>query len=122
MLIGGFMSATQSSTSFDPSKVAGGLLFVAALGVRLHRIAEPPFDFHPTRQFHAAVIAQSLDLMSRPETPAWQRRIAEAKLERETILEPPLLEHLGIASHRLLGVDYLLAPRLASLLAWVAGA
>lgn len=102
--------------------VAWGLLLGAALGVRLYRIAEPPFDFHPTRQFHAAVIARALDLVSRPETPARQRAVAETNIERASILEPPLLELLSITSHRLLGGDYLLAPRLVSVFAWVAGA
>lgn len=97
-------------------------MLLAALGVRLHRLGDPPFDFHPTRQFHAAVIARSLDLVSRPETPPRQRAVAQTNLAREPILEPPLLEHLSLASHRHLGVDYLLAPRLVSVFSWVAGA
>lgn len=105
-----------------PAGLAVVLFIASALGVRLHRIAQPPFDFHPTRQFHAAIIARSLDLLERADTPAWQRAIAETNLSREPILEPPLLEHVAIAGSRVLHGDYLLLVRVLSALSWLLGA
>lgn len=105
-----------------PAGLAAVLFIGAAVGVRLHRIAEPPFDFHPTRQFHAAIIARSLDLLARADTPARLRSVAETNLSREPILEPPLLEHVAIAGSRLLDGDYLLAVRVLSIFSWLLGA
>src|SRR3712207_8919063 len=35
-----------------------GLLFVAALCLRLYGITQPPIDFFPTRQYHGALLAR----------------------------------------------------------------
>lgn len=35
-----------------------GFLFVAAFGLRLYQIDEPPMDFVPVRQYHSALLAR----------------------------------------------------------------
>lgn len=68
------------------------ILFMGAVGVRLHHIGDPPLDFHPTRQYRSALIARAIYLeRSRPGSEEI-KKVAEAA--RPRILEPPLMEHM----------------------------
>jgi hypothetical protein len=58
------------------SWAAVGLVFVAALGVRLVRFADPPLDFHPTRQFRSALLARRFFLEREAGVPASRLELA----------------------------------------------
>ena len=95
------------------------LLFSVALGVRLVGLSQPPLDFHPTRQYHSALLARRLYVNSVPEVPEWRRHLAEVnRVER---LEPPFMEHTAALFYRLRGGEDLRIPRLLSIAAWMAG-
>lgn len=94
------------------------LLFAVAFGVRLVGLSEPPLDFHPTRQYHSALLARRLYINSVPEVPEWRRHLAE--VNRVEHLEAPLMEHTAALFYRLRGGEDLRIPRLLSIAAWLA--
>ena len=90
-----------------------GFLFVAALGLRLYRINQPPMEFDPPRQYHGALLARGFYewLLSgnlRPVPP-------------DGIIEPPILELLASCAYLLSGGEHLWIPRLLSALFWMGG-
>ena len=96
------------------------VLVAAGLGLRLIGIADPPLDFHPTRQFRAALIARSYVLDRLPLTDA-QRQAAVAAVASLPPIEPPIMEHLAAAMYRATGTEHLSLPRALSAVAWCAG-
>lgn len=94
-------------------------LFSVALGVRLVGLSEPPLDFHPTRQYHSALLARRLYFDSVPGIPEWRRHLAQ--VNRLPRLEPPLLEHATAFAYRLRGGEDLRIPRVLSIAAWLIG-
>lgn len=97
------------------------LLFAMALGVRLYRIGEPPQNFHATRQYRSLLIARGFYYETRSPVPQWQREVVRISLERQGILEPPILEAIVAAGYRLAGGEHLWLPQLLSSLFWLAG-
>jgi hypothetical protein len=94
------------------------LLFGVALGVRLVGLSEPPLDYHPTRQYHSALLARRLYVDSAPEVPEWRRHLAA--VNRLPRYEPPLMERAAAFVYRLRGGEDLRIPRLLSIAAWLA--
>lgn len=98
------------------------LVFVTGLTVRLYDLADPPLDFHPTRQLHAALIARGMLYEQDDQVPAWQREMAVMQWRAEGLIEPQVFERLTAWAYRLAGGPDLRIPRLFAILAWVAAA
>src|SRR5215208_574857 len=98
-----------------------GLLFLAALGLRLDGITSPPLNFEPTREYHAAVIARAYYLDGLEEAPTWKKRLADTVARREEYIEPRVIEHLASLTYRLAGGERLWIPKLISALFWLVG-
>jgi hypothetical protein len=96
------------------------LLFGLGLAVRFYRIDQPPFDFHPTRQFFSALKARGMYYASLPDAPAWQRSLAIRQWESDIVLEPPIMEHTAAFLYRFVG-EQLWLPRAFSVLFWILG-
>ena len=96
-----------------------GLVFAAGLVVRLYDIGVPPLDFHPTRQYRAALLARRYFLENDTSVPAWRRSLAAHNAE-ETY-EFPLLQYASALGYRLSGGEDLRIPRTVSVLAWLIG-
>ena len=97
-----------------------GLLFVAALGIRLYHSGDPPLNFHATRQYRSLIIARAFyfDYASVPE---WQKGIARCSQRNQGILEPPIMEFVVAAGYRILGGERVWLPRLLASTFWLSG-
>ncbi len=51
--------------------------------------------------------------------PEWQRDLAILNKQKETIIEPPILELVASFAYRAIGGEYLWIPRLLSTIFWV---
>jgi len=96
------------------------LALIAALAPRLYRIASPPLEFHPTRQFHSALIARSLYLDSFASGDAGRAEVA--RQARADYIEPPIMEAAAAVAYWAGGGENLAYPRIISVLCWLAGA
>ncbi len=99
-----------------------GLICVAGLAVRLYDLSDPPLDFHPTRQLHAALIARGMLYEQDLQVPEWQREMAVMQWRAEGVIEPQIFERLAAFTYRLAGGPDLRIPRLYAILAWMAAA
>jgi 4-amino-4-deoxy-L-arabinose transferase-like glycosyltransferase len=95
-------------------------LFVAALGIRVYDLNNPPFDFHPTRQFFTAIVARGEYYQNLTTAPQWMvdRAVGHWKAE-ET--EFPTIDLLAAWTYRLIGHEELFFPRLYSAIFWLIG-
>lgn len=98
-----------------------GMIFLAALAIRLFGLGMPPIDFHPTRQYHSAFIARSYYYQMQADIPEWQRAVATLSAQREPSLEPPIVEVIAALGYRIAGGEHLWIPRLISILCWLVG-
>jgi len=98
-----------------------GFLFITALGIRLYQIEVPPMDFHPTRQYHSALIARSYYYETSNSIPEWRKQVALINAHREGTYEPPIMEIVVSFAYGLTGGEHLWIPRLLSSLFWLIG-
>ena len=100
------------------------LLLCTALtvGVRLHEINEPGWEFAPARQYHSALIARGLYLENQESVSEWKQRIASRNADDAGVVgEPPVIELITSIAWRAAGGEHLWLPRLISVLAWLIG-
>lgn len=97
------------------------VLFATALLVRLHRIDQPPLDFHGTRQYRSALIARGYYYETGAAVSQAKKRSAISSQKRQGILEPPVMETLACLAYRIAGGEHLWIPRLFSLTFWLVG-
>ena len=98
-----------------------GAVLLAALVVRVERTANPPVDATPTRQYRSAIIARGLYYRGLDSVPEWEKRVAALNLEKEELLEAPIMEHVAVVGYRIAGGEHLWIPRSLSSLFWVIG-
>lgn len=98
-----------------------GLMLVGALGIRMYRAAEPPLNFHATRQYRSLLIARGYYYDHLETKPAWRRQVAQVAKERQGVLEPPVIELLVAWAYRLAGGEAFWIPRMISSLLWLGG-
>ncbi|OGO25058.1 MAG: hypothetical protein A2W33_07635 [Chloroflexi bacterium RBG_16_52_11] len=101
--------------------LAIAVLFLAALGIRVYRINEPPLDFHATRQYRSLLIARGYYYEGLASIPEWKRQVARINLERQGVLEPPVMERLTSYIYRIAGSEPYWIPRTLSILFWLIG-
>lgn len=97
------------------------LLFIAALGIRLYHINEPPLNFHSTRQYRSLIIARGYYYDSLNTIPAWQKQVAHFSQQKQGLLEPPILEFIVSIGYRVLGGESYWFSRLLSSIFWLIG-
>ena len=97
------------------------LLFCAGLGIRLYDLTDLPMDFHPTRQYHSAVIARGLYERWGGQYPEEEIPLIRAQEASEARIEPPIFEYLTAVTFLLVKSDALWIPRLYAILFWLAG-
>jgi hypothetical protein len=90
-----------------------GLLFVAALCLRLYGITQPPMDFFQTRQYHGALLARGFY--------EWLLTGNLRTIPPDGIIEPPILELVASFAYLIFGGEHLWIPRLLSALFWMVG-
>lgn len=108
----------------SPAKLAFPLLlaltFALGLFLRLADLSNPPFDFHPTRQFFGAIRARAIFQQTAPNIPEWQRDLSTRFLAREAQLEPLILENIAAFLYRWTGENPAV-PRALSGIFWLLG-
>lgn len=97
------------------------VLLLAGFGLRMIDLADPPLDFHPTRQYRGALIARSLFYQLSPSEDAERQQAALGMRERVAELEPPILESLVALGYLAAGGEQLWIARLFTSLAWALG-
>jgi 4-amino-4-deoxy-L-arabinose transferase-like glycosyltransferase len=122
-------SSDQERTQQEQPRRAGTLwwalfvlIFIVGLAVRLYDLADPPLDFHPTRQLHSAIIARGMYYQQHGGVPAWQQEMAVKQWRMEGIIEPQVFERLAAWSYTFTGGPDLRIPRLYAVLFWMAAA
>jgi len=99
------------------------VIFIAALGIRLYDLTDPPLDFHPARQFFSAFKARGMYYASLPATdnvPEWKREVAVRQGQASSIIEPPVMEYIVAFTYRLTG-EQLWVARIYASLFWLIG-
>ena len=90
-----------------------GLLFVAALCLRLYGITQPPMEFFQIRQYHGALLARGFY--------EWLLTGNLRTIPPDGIIEPPILELIASCAYLIFGGEHLWIPRLLSALFWMVG-
>jgi len=96
-------------------------LFLLAFNMRLYHLDDPPLEYHPSRQYHSAIIARAYYYDTLGAVPQWKREIANLNRKKEGLLEPPVTELLAAFIYRIAGGERLWIPRLFSSLFWLIG-
>ena len=97
-------------------------LFVAALGVRMYHVNDPPLNFQATREYRSLIIARA-DYYDHTNTiPAWQKQVADFSRHKQGVLEPPIFEKIVSYGYLLVGGEAYWIPKLLSSIFWLAGA
>lgn len=99
-----------------------GLLFLAALAIRLYHINDPPLHFHATRQYRGLLIARSYYFDSQASIPEWKKEVATISRRRQGMLEPPIMAFLVSLGYRLVGGEHFWIPQSLSSIFWLIGA
>ena len=109
-----------NSVKFSPRILLFGL-FAAAITLRLIDFTDQPLDFNPARQLYSAIIARAIYYQGLPAADPILLARATAIRGNLEQLEPPVLETLAVWIYRLGGKEVLWAPRLYSIVFWLAG-
>ncbi len=100
------------------------LLFATAAGIRLHKISDPPLDYHPNRQYASAQGARTMYYLSSDTLTEWQEDILRSLNPPNTRIKFPLptIEGIAFLLYKVAGGEYLWLPRVFSALSFVLGA
>ena len=113
------VTETFSRRRIGPETLAVALaLALLAVAVRVPGIGEPPFEFHPTRQYRSLILSRSFALAEDDASPA--ANAARHAAQQTRALEPPLVELLAAAAYRLVGGERIWVGRFLSVVSWVA--
>jgi hypothetical protein len=97
------------------------LLLLIGLGLRLVDLTDPPFDFHPTRQLRAAIIARGMYYKMLPDAdPVLQERASQLRMTLKSY-EPQVFERLVALTYLAVGGEHLWIARLYAILFWCLG-
>ena len=119
------MISSSESPSFFSRKTIWRIaviifLFAAALGIRIYDLDNPPFDFHPTRQFFTAIVARGEYYQNLTTAPHWMRDRAVSHWKAEET-DFPTIDLLAAWTYRLIGREDLFFPRFYSAIFWLIG-
>ena len=98
-----------------------GLLFLVSFAVRIYHINIPLLDFHPMRQYRAAIKARDIYFDSSESIPEWRKEISRLNSAFIHDREPLIMEHLAFISYCIVGEEKLWIPRIYSILFWLIG-
>lgn len=104
------------------TRILLAILFASGLGIRVYHCNEPLLEFHPVRQYRAAMQARALYLQDKEEAPSVVRELALLNYSRLETLELPILETIAAAIYEWLEGEHLWVGRALSIAAWMVGA
>ena len=97
-------------------------LLLSGFGLRMIDLTDPPLDFHPTRQYHGALVARSIYYQMAPVDDTNVQKQALAQRYSVAQLEPPILESLVALAYFVAGGEYLWIARIITSFLWVLAA
>jgi len=97
------------------------ILLLIGLGLRLVDLTDPPFDFHPTRQLRAAIIARGMYYEMLPGADPVLREQASTLRMALISYEPQVFERLVALTYLVAGGEHLWIARLYAILFWCLG-
>jgi hypothetical protein len=97
-------------------------LMLAAFGLRLIDLTDPPLDFHPTRQYRGALIARSIYHQMAPLDDSYRQQYALTMRNSVAELEPSILESVVAVGYLVTGGENLWVARIITSLFWVLAA
>jgi hypothetical protein len=117
---------TSANTTFFGRWQAGVVLIVVGLFllgglIRLIDLADPPLDFHPTRQLRNALVARGIYYRLAAEADPARREAAAAFQRAVGQYEPPILESLVAVGYRIAGQEIPWLARVINTLFWLVG-
>jgi 4-amino-4-deoxy-L-arabinose transferase-like glycosyltransferase len=96
-------------------------LLLFGLGLRLVDLTDPPFDFHPTRQLRAAIIARGMYYEMLPSAdPVVRGQASQLRMTLKSY-EPQVFERLVALTYLIVGGEHLWIARLYAILFWCLG-
>jgi hypothetical protein len=98
------------------------ILLLLGFGLRMIDLTDPPLDFHPTRQFHGAIVARSIYYELAPSADPVIQEQAVSMRHSVSELEPSILESIVAFFYLLAGGEYLWIARIIVSLIWVLAA
>ena len=104
------------------ARILLAILFASGLGIRVYHCTDPLLEFHPVRQYRAAMQARALYLQDEEGTPPIVRELALLNYSRLETLEPPILETMAATIYEWLEGEHLWVGRVLSIAAWMVGA
>lgn len=119
------VSSVSCAPTFFPASTARRitlltLMFAAGLGIRVYHLADPPLDFHPTRQYRSALLTRAFYLQHAPN--ATREQIDVANAGRPTFLEVPINEYIVAGLALVAGNESYVLGRIASITYWLVAA
>jgi hypothetical protein len=96
-------------------------LVLAGGALRAVNLDQPLLNFHPTRQYRAALLARACYYDAAPNVSEAARRVARANRALQPAGEPPLMEWLACESYAISGCENLSLPHAFAALSWVLG-
>jgi 4-amino-4-deoxy-L-arabinose transferase-like glycosyltransferase len=97
------------------------VLAIYGFGIRMVDLTDAPFDFHPTRQLHGAIIARAMYFQMLPSSSQSERQLAQDLTSATGQYEPPVLERLVAFSYLLMGKENVWVSRIFTSLFWCIG-
>jgi len=97
------------------------LLMVLALVVRLHRMDRDMNAFHPTWQYHSALIARAYFLETTASKASYLRASARLHIQKYGAREPRIMQRLAAWSYTVTGGENPRIPRIFAVIFWLAG-
>jgi 4-amino-4-deoxy-L-arabinose transferase-like glycosyltransferase len=97
-------------------------LFVAALGIRMYHVNDPPLNFQATREYRSLIIARADYYDHTNAIPTWQKQVADFSRQKQGLLEPPIFETIVSYAYLLAGGEAFWIPKLLSSIFWLVGA
>ena len=93
------------------------LLAVGAI-LRLYDLADPPLDFHATRQLRNSLVARAIYYDVLPHADVAKRALADSFRRSVGLYEPPIIESLTAFTYLLTG-ESIAVPRIYQTLFWL---
>jgi hypothetical protein len=97
------------------------ILFVTAFGIRVVGVTQIPMNYHPVKQYRAALTARAFYYSRLDNAPVWETEVAQASLESIGFLGPPLVDSIAAAFYLISGTEALWIPKLLSSIYWMIG-
>lgn len=97
------------------------IVFLTGLGIRIVGITKIPLDYHPVKQYRAALTARFFYYSRLENISEWEKEVVQSSLEKIGVLGPPVASYIGSTLYSMFGTEALWVPKLLSVAYWMVG-